>query len=169
LKFRALPLEIMLTSERWRRLFTPHPDIQATLSAKPDEYSPIISRSRMASLRYALAGWLHMLRYQKNVRIQAIVTILVFAVGLWLALPPISWAILIMMICMNWMAEFFNAALEAVVNLASPEIHPMARVAKDVAAATALLAAVASAIVGALVMGPPLLERVIPWLMQTLH
>src|SRR5215471_19301389 len=101
-----------------------------------------------------------MLRYQKNVRIQAIATIVVFAVGLWLQLPPISWAILIMMITMNWMAEFFNAALEAVVNLASPEIHPMARVAKDVAAATALLTAVASLIVGALVMGPPLLERI---------
>ena len=51
------------------------------------------------------------------------------------------------------MAEFFNAALEAAVNLASREIHPMARVAKDVAAATALLAAVASVIIGALVIG----------------
>jgi diacylglycerol kinase len=123
----------------------------------------------MASLRYALAGWLYMLRYQKNVRIQAIATILVFAVGLWLGLPPISWAILIMMITMNWIAEFFNAALEAVVNLASADIHPMARVAKDVAAATALLAAVASAIVGALVIGPPLLERIGPWLAQVVH
>ena len=158
-----------MTHERWRRLFRPHPDIQATLSANPDEYSPITSKSRMASLRYALAGWLYMLRYQKNIRIQAVATLVIFAIGLWLTLPPVSWAILIMMITMNWMAEFFNAALEAVVNLASPDIHPMARVGKDVAAATALLAAVASVIVGALIIIPPLLERIVPWLVQTTH
>src|SRR5262245_38706360 len=116
----------------------------------------------MASFRYALAGWLYVLRYQKNTRIQAVFTFLVFAVGLWLGLRPTDWAILIITITLNWIAEFTNAALEAVVNVASPEIHPMARVCKDVAAATALLAAVSSLIVGALIMGPPLLERIAP-------
>ncbi|MCC7448669.1 MAG: diacylglycerol kinase family protein [Anaerolineae bacterium] len=122
----------------------------------------------MASFRYALAGWLYMLRYQKNIRIQMVFTFLVFGVGLWLGLRPLDWAILIMMITMNWMAEFTNAAIEAVVNLASPGIHPMARVSKDVAAAVSLLAAVASVIVGALVMGPPLLERIAPLIVQVL-
>ena len=148
--------------ERWLRFFHLHPDMQATLSTPPDDYSPITSKSRTASLRYALAGWLYMLRYQKNVRIQAVATLLVGVFGLWLGLHPLDWAILIVMITLNWMAEFTNAAIEAVVNLASSEIHPMARVAKDVAAASALLAAVASVIVGVLVMGPPLLERLAP-------
>ncbi len=139
-----------------------HPDMQATLATDPDAYSPITSKSRIASLRYALAGWLYMLRYQKNIRIQTVATILVFALGLWLALPPISWAILVLIITINWMAEFTNAAIEAAVNVASPGIHPMARVAKDVAAATTLLAAVAAVIIGALVMLPPLLERLAP-------
>ena len=163
---RAIPLEISLIPERWARFFRLHPDVQATLAAHPDHYSPVTSKSRMASLRYALAGWLYVLRYQKNVRIQAVATILVFAVGLWLALHPLDWAILIVMITLNWMAEFTNAALEAVVNLASPDIHPMARVCKDVAAASALLAAIAAVIVGALVIGPPLLERLGPWLVM---
>jgi len=147
---------------RLRRLLRPHPDIQATLSTNPDHFSPIISKSRLASFRYALAGWLYVMRYQKNVRIQAVATLAVFAVGLWLGLQPMDWALLIIMITLNWMAEFLNAAIEAVVNLASPDLHPMARVSKDVAAATSLLTAVASVIVGALVMGPPLLERVGP-------
>jgi len=154
--------------ERQRRVFAFHPDVEATLSTDPDEFSPITSKSRMASFRYALAGWLYMLRYQKNIRIQMVFTFLVFGVGLWLGLHPIDWAILIMMITMNWMAEFTNAAIEAVVNLASPGIHPMARVSKDVAAAVSLLAAVASVIVGALVMGPPLLERLTPLIVQVL-
>ncbi len=151
---------------RLRQLFRPHPDIQATLSANPDLFSPITSKSRLASFRYALAGWLYVLRYQKNVRIQSLATFAVFAVGLWLGLQPLDWALLIIGITLNWMAEFLNAALEAVVNLASPNLHPMARVCKDVAAATSLLAAVASVIVGALVMGPPLLERVGPVLLR---
>ena len=147
-----------------RRLFSFHPDVKATLSTNPDEFSPITSKSRLSSLRYALAGWLYMLRYQKNVRVQIVATLLVFAVGLWVGLNPVEWSILILTITINWMAEFFNAALEAVVNLASPGIHPMARVGKDVAAATALLAAVAAAIIGTLILLPPLLEKIGPWI-----
>lgn len=139
-----------------------HPDVQATLSTHPDLYSPITSKSRIASFRYALAGCLYMLRYQKNIRIQSVATVLVFAIGLWLGLVPYGWALLILAIAINWMAEFTNAAIEAVVNLASPDIHPMARVAKDVAAATSLVTALAAVLVGALVMLPPLLERVGP-------
>jgi diacylglycerol kinase len=153
---------------RLSTLFRLHPDIQATLSSNPDDYSPITSRSRIASLRYALAGWLYMLRYQKNVRIQIVATALVFIVGLWVRIEPLGWAILILTILANWMAEFLNAAIEAVVNVASPGIHPMARVSKDVAAAASLLAAVAAVIIGVLILGPPLIQKVSPLLVQFL-
>jgi diacylglycerol kinase (ATP) len=143
-----------------RKLLAFHPDVQATLSTNPDAYSPITSKSRIASFRYALAGWLYMLRYQKNTRIQAVASVLVIVVGLWLGLPPVSWAILILAISLVWMAEFINAAIEAAVNLASPDIHPMARVGKDVAAATVLLGAVSAAIIGGLILGPPLLQKI---------
>ena len=158
-----------MAPERRRGLFELHPDIQATLQVNPDGFSPITSKSRMASFRHALAGWLYMLRYQRNTRIQAVFSILAFALGLWLGLRPTEWAILILTITVNWMAEFINAALEAVVNLASPQVHPMARVCKDVGAAAVLLAAVAALIIGVLIMGPPLLERVGPWLFNALH
>jgi diacylglycerol kinase len=147
-------------SSNKRRLFQLHPDIHATLSTNPEEHSPVISRSRIASFRYALAGCLYVLRYQKNIRIQALGTFVVFVIGLWLGLSAESWAILVLTVTINWMAEFTNSAIEAVVNLASPEHHPMARVAKDVAAGTSLLTACASAIVGLLLLGPPLLSKV---------
>jgi diacylglycerol kinase len=146
-----------------------HPDTLETLNAHPDNYSPITSKSRLKSYRYAMAGWLYMLRYQKNTRIQAVFSIAVFVVALWLGLPPRDWAVLILIITINWMAEFINAALEAAVNLASPGLHPMARVGKDVGAAAVLLAAVAAVIVGALVLGPPLLERLAPFLISLLR
>lgn len=146
-------------SSNKRRLFQLHPDIHATLSTNPDEHSPITSPDRIASFRYALAGCLYVLRYQKNIRIQAVVTLIIFVVGLWLGLSAESWAILVLTITINWMAEFTNSAIEAVVNLVSPEHHPMARVAKDVAAGTSLLTACAAVIIGLLLLGPPLASR----------
>jgi diacylglycerol kinase len=58
-----------------------------------------------------------------------------------------------------WMAEFINSALEAIVDLASPDAHPLAKVGKDVGAAAVLIAAVSAALVGLLILGPPLGQR----------
>lgn len=142
--------------------FALHPDVQATLDTNPDDYSPITSKSRILSFRYALAGWLWMLKTQKNIRIQSVISIAVFVVGLWLQLDPLSWAVIVLAITLNWVVEFVNAAIESAINLASPEIHPVARVGKDVAAAGVLLTSVAAAIIGGLILGPPLLSRVLP-------
>ncbi len=134
-------------------------DVGANLAVDPQAYSPLVSTSRLASLRYALAGWLYMLRYQKNTRIQAVASIGVLLVGLWLQISAGEWAVIVLTVTMVWMAEFINAAIEAAVNLASPQIHPMAKVGKDVAAAAVLLGAVSSVLVGILIFGPPLLAR----------
>lgn len=152
-----------------RPLLRWHPDTLETLGTQPEHYSPMTSTSRLKSLRYALAGWLYMLKYQKNTRIQAVVSIIVFGAGLWLALPPFEWAILILIITINWMAEFVNAAIEAAVNLASPDLHPMARVGKDVGAAAVLLTSVAAVIIGALILGPPLLAKLEPLIIDLLR
>ena len=58
------------------------------------------------------------------------------------------------------MAEFINAAIEATINLSSQEIHPMAKVGKDVAAAAVLLGAIASILIGLLILGPPFLAKI---------
>lgn len=152
-----------------RPLLRWHPDTLETLATRPEHYSPIISTSRLRSFRYALAGWLYMLRYQKNTRIQAFFSIAVFLLGLWLGLSPVEWAILLLTITINWMAEFVNAAIEAAVNLASPGLHPMARVGKDVGAAAVLLTSVAAAIIGSLILGPPLLTRLEPVIISLLR
>jgi diacylglycerol kinase (ATP) len=133
--------------------------LTSTMRINPDNHSPITSRNRVVSLGYALAGWLYMLRWQKNTRLQAVASILVMVVALWLQISFIEMAILILTITIVWMAEFINAAVEAVVNLATTEIHPMAKVAKDVAAAAVLLGVVAAILIGLLLLGPPLLEK----------
>ena len=134
-------------------------DLTSTMQIDPDHYSPITSTSRTASLGYALAGWLYMLRRQKNTRIQAVASIAVMALAVWLQISFAELSIIIIAITMVWMAEFVNAAVEAAINIAAPDIHPMAKVGKDVASAAVLLGVVASIVVGLLIMGPPLLVR----------
>ena len=58
-----------------------------------------------------------------------------------------------------WMAEFMNTALEAIVDMIMPEKHPLAKVAKDVTAAAVLIGACAAVLVGFLILGPPLWQR----------
>jgi diacylglycerol kinase (ATP) len=79
--------------------------------------------------------------------------------GLWLALDLRDWAIVILAIAMVWIAEFLNTALEAVVDLASPQAHPLAKVGKDVGAAAVLIAAFSSILIGLLILGPRLWAR----------
>ena len=123
-------------------------------------------RSRVRSLGYAFSGWWHVIRTQRNAWIHAVVSLLVIAVAFWLGLPTGHWALIILAIAMVWTAEFVNTALEAVVDLASNhERHALAKVSKDVGAAAVLIAAMASILIGLLVLGPPLwdkLQAIIP-------
>jgi diacylglycerol kinase len=117
------------------------------------------SRSRLASFRYAVAGLAHVLRTQRNAWIHALVSLAVVLLAFWLQLSLIHWALLVIAMALVWMAEFVNSALEATVDLASPDVHPLAKVGKDVGAAAVLIAAVSAALVGLLVLGPPLAQR----------
>ena len=119
--------------------------------------------SRLRSFGFAFRGWWHVIRTQQNAWIHAIVSTAVLIVGLWLELPPRDWAVLLLTIAMVWAAEFFNTAIEAVVDLASPARHPLAKVGKDVGAAAVLIAALAAIGVGLLIMGPPLWEKIKVW------
>lgn len=122
--------------------------------------SPKRAQSRLASFQHAFAGWLYVLRTQRNAWIHTMATIIVFAVALWVDLDGLSWAILLITIGLVWISEFLNTALEAIVDLASPEHHPLAQVGKDVGAAAVLISALVAILVGLLILGPPLLNKI---------
>lgn len=117
--------------------------------------------NRLNSFRHAFSGWWYVLRTQKNAWIHAVITVTVFLLGLWLKLGRHDWAILIVTTMLVWMAEFTNTAIEAIVDMSMPEPHPLAKVAKDVAAATVLVGALGAVLVGLLILGPPLWGRLV--------
>lgn len=116
-------------------------------------------RSRARSFQYAFEGWWHVIRTQQNAWIHTVVSVVVVFIGIWLHISAQDWAVIILAIAMVWAAEFFNTALEAIVDLASPQVNHLAKIGKDVGAAAVLIAAGASVLIGLLIFGPPLLEK----------
>jgi diacylglycerol kinase len=121
------------------------------------------SRSRLHSFRHAFAGWWYVIRTQRNAWIHSLATAAVFILAIWTRVGIRDWAVLLLAIGLVWTAEFVNSSLEAIVDLASPEMHPLARVGKDVGAAAVLITALIAALIGILILGPPLLAR-LGWL-----
>ena len=115
--------------------------------------------SRLAAIGHALRGWQYVLKTQRNAWIHSLAATLVILLGLWLQIPPRDWAVLFLTIAMVFTAEFINTSIEAVVDLASPQKHPLAKVGKDVGAGAVLIAALAGVLIGLLILGPPVWAR----------
>ncbi len=115
--------------------------------------------SRWHSFGHAFRGWAYVIRTQQNAWIHAVVATVVFTLSTWLRIPARDWAVIILAVAMVFSAEFINTAIEAVVDLASPLHHPLGKVGKDVGAAAVLIAALAAALIGLLILGPPLWAR----------
>jgi len=114
---------------------------------------------RIKSFGYAFAGWRFVLQTQANARIHAVISVGVMALALWLEIGRLEWVGLILTLMIVWMAEFTNTAIEVVVDLVMPDAHPLAKAAKDVAAATVLVGALGAIVVGLLILAPPLWQR----------
>ncbi len=112
----------------------------------------------MRSFGHAFRGLRLLLRTQHNARIHAVATVLVLVAGALLRIAPAEWALIVLAIACVWVAEALNTSIEFLVDLVSPEHHPLAGKAKDVAAGAVLLAAIGAAITGGFVFGPHVLR-----------
>jgi len=81
-----------------------------------------------------------------------IAALVVLLAALFLRVSPIEFALLALSILFVLFAELINTAVEAVVDLASPGFHPLAKTAKDTAAGAVLVAACGAGIMGYLIL-----------------
>jgi diacylglycerol kinase len=120
------------------------------------------ARNRLIrSFGYAFAGLGYMFRTQGNARIEAGIGILTVALGAWLRIGRVEWAVIVFTIALVLILEGLNTTVELAINLSSPDPHPFAKHAKDLAAGMVLLASIASVVVGLLILGPPLWRKII--------
>lgn len=111
----------------------------------------------LRSFVFAWNGLVYAIRTQRNARVHALIGTAAIILGLVLRISPVEFAMVFVAITLVFIAEMFNTVAEACVDLATQEYHPLARIAKDVAAGAVLLNAMLSVVIGALVFGPHLL------------
>jgi diacylglycerol kinase (ATP) len=111
---------------------------------------------RLRSFGFAFKGLGYVLRTQHNAWIHLVASGVVVGIALFLDLSRTDWCWLILAMGAVWCAEAFNTALEELANAVDSEPNPMIGRAKDAAAAAVLIAALAAAIIGVIILGPPL-------------
>jgi len=129
---------------------------------RPGEHAPVRrAPTFLRSLGFALAGIGFLFRTQRNAQIHAAAAALVVLAAWLLGVSALEWLALLAAITIVIVAEGLNTAVEAVVDLVSPDYHQRARHAKDVAAGAVLLAAVGAAGIGMLVFVPRMWQLVL--------
>jgi diacylglycerol kinase len=108
------------------------------------------------SFYFAFAGLGFLFRSQRNARIELAIGAVACALAAWVGISRAEWSVLVFTIALVLILEGLNTAVEAAIDLASPQVHPLAKAAKDLAAGMVLIAAIASIAVGLLILGPPL-------------
>src|SRR5215472_8773981 len=110
----------------------------------------------IAGFRYAFHGLWYAIRTQRNARVHLSIAILAIIFGIVLHISAVEFAMVFVAITGVFIAEMFNTVFELCIDMASPEYHPLAKIAKDVAAGAVLLSAMLSVVIGLFVFGPHL-------------
>ncbi|ASA23601.1 diacylglycerol kinase family protein [Paenibacillus donghaensis] len=110
------------------------------------------------SFRFAAHGIASAFRSELNMKVHSCFAVVVLVAAAVFHLPPSRWMLLLLAITLVLATELLNTAIEATIDLVSPEIHPLAKIAKDTAAGAVLLTAVFAVITGIYVFYVPVID-----------
>ncbi len=110
----------------------------------------------IAGFGFAFSGLWHAISTQINMKAHISIAIIAIALGIFLHISAVEFAIIFLAIAGVLITELFNTVIELCVDLASPAYHPLAKIAKDVAAGVVLLSAIMSIIIALFIFGPHL-------------
>jgi diacylglycerol kinase len=142
-------------------------DVASPAPARPSPVPPRPAHGPLhvrivRSFYFAFAGLAYLFRTQRNARIHAVIGTIACLLAAWVGISRAEWAVLVFTIALVLILEGLNTAVEAAIDLASPDVHPLAKAAKDLAAGMVLIAAISSVLVGLLILGPPLWRKLFP-------
>ncbi|HLX58167.1 MAG TPA: diacylglycerol kinase family protein [Ktedonobacteraceae bacterium] len=110
----------------------------------------------IAAFGYAFSGLWYAFRTQINMKVHISLAVLAIALGIFLHITAVEFAIIFLAIAGVLITEMFNTVIERCVDLASPTYHPLAKAAKDMAAGAVLLSAIMAIIIALFIFGPHL-------------
>lgn len=116
------------------------------------------------SFNHAYRGMVYAVRTQRNMRFHVVASLAVLVLSVLVGVGTLELAALVLVITIVFVTEMFNTAMEFAVDLVTTEYHPLAKLAKDVAAGAVLVSSIGAVLVGYLVLadnlGPFTLETV---------
>ena len=112
------------------------------------------------SLGYAISGIIQCIQKERNIKIHLVFMFLVIICGFLFRLSITEWLVCILLFGLVISLELVNTAIEAVVDLCTQEYHPLAKIAKDTAAGAVLISAIASVVIGLIILVPKILSLV---------
>ena len=115
-------------------------------------------RSGFGSFKFAFNGLLSLLKNEHNARIHLLAAITALVLGLLLKINLHEWCFLIIVIGLVFLTELINTSLETVGDIVDPEWNERIRKAKDYAAASVLISAIISVVVGGFIFIPRILD-----------
>ncbi|QRG70540.1 diacylglycerol kinase family protein [Brevibacillus choshinensis] len=118
------------------------------------------------SLSYAIQGIVYTVKTQRNMQIHVAAALIVLAAAWWLQIPRSDVLLVFFSIALVIALELVNTAVEAAVDLASPDWHSKAKIAKDASAGAVLIAALVSVVIGVMIFGPPLYQKMSEWFLS---
>lgn len=110
------------------------------------------------SFKYSIAGLKYAYKYEQSMTIHFVAALLVIIFGILLKISLTEWLLCFMLFGLVMATELINTAIEAVVDLACPQIHPLAKVAKDTASAAVFVFAVVAFISGLIIFVPKVIN-----------
>lgn len=133
------------------------PDQTVKIDAK--DYGAQHNPDRIAGTRYAILGLLYFIRREQSAHVLLLASGIALLLAFYVQLELEQFVLLLLGMGLVWTTEMLNTAIEAVVDLASPEMHPLAKVSKDVAAGATFVASSVAGVLALLLLLPPLLEK----------
>lgn len=112
------------------------------------------------SFGYALEGLIYAFKYEQNMLVHIFATTLVVVLGLIVDLSSFEWLFVFLIIGLVIATELINTSIEAVVDLISPDEHPLAKIAKDTAAAAVMVFAIVSILIGIFIFLPKIIDLI---------
>jgi len=120
----------------------------------------IKARSWLITFKHAFDGCWWAFSTQKNFRIHFILSILVLSLAIWLRVSFQSFLLIVLAIFWGLTIEMANTAIEKLIDLITEEYHPKAKIVKDVAAGMMLILSFGLAVLGILILLPPLIVKI---------
>ena len=111
-------------------------------------------KKQIDSFKYSFEGIFTALKSECHLQIHSVILILVLVAGWYFEISTSEWIYCLLCFALVISAELFNSAIEAIVDLVSPDFHPLAKKTKDISAGAVLFSAIVAAIVGLIVFIP---------------